>query len=178
VLGRAGLGLALAGLVGIAIGRLSADALLRPGVVDAHTHDAASPRRARGPDFVHHLAGDFQFMGKFIVLGAAVAAALQTAVPQDIVNGIAGAPVLAAVALMGLAFMLALCSEADAFVAVSLTSFTPGSQLAFLVFGPMVDMKLALLYGATFRRQFALRLMVVAVPFLAVATLLFDALVQ
>ena len=46
-----------------------------------------------------------------------------------------------------------LCSEADAFVAVSFTAFPLGSQLAFLVAGPMFDTKLAVLYGATFRRR-------------------------
>ena len=196
VLGRAGLGLALAALVGIAIGRLGKDTLLRPRAEAAHPHghahehqhghdhghghDHCAPHGSsttgwrRGGDFVQHVAEDFLFMGKFIVLGAAIAAAMQTVIPQDIVNGIASTPVLGALALMGLAFMLSLCSEADAFVAVSLTSFTPGAQLAFLVLGPMVDTKLVLLYGGTFRRQFALRLLLIAVPFLVVSTLLFD----
>jgi uncharacterized protein len=185
VLGRAGLGLALAALVGIAIGRLGRDTLLRPRRADAHAHGhdhslhaGTRGRWRRGADFVEHVASDFLFMGKFIVLGAAVAAALQTVIPQNIVNGIAGTPVLAAISLMALAFMLSLCSEADAFVAVSLTAFSPGSQLAFLVFGPMVDTKLVLLYGGTFRRQFALRLMLIAVPFLLVTTFLFDEVVQ
>jgi uncharacterized protein len=109
------------------------------------------------------------------VLGAAVAAALQTLVPQDLVNGVADAPVLAAVALMALAFALTLCSQADAFVAVSLTAFSPGSQLAFLVFGPVADTKLVLLYGGTFTRGFVVRLVAIAVPFLVAGSLLFDA---
>jgi hypothetical protein len=73
--------------------------------------------------------------------------------------------------------MLSLCSEADAFVAVSFTAFTPGSQLAFLLLGPMIDTKLALLYGATFRRRFSLRLTVIAVPFVLATSLLFDQIV-
>jgi uncharacterized protein len=181
VLGRAAFGLGLAALVGIAIGRLAPATLLRPRPSSVEPHDhagCASPwtRRGRGAEFVEHLAADFVFMGKFIVLGAAAAAAIQSVVPQDIVAGIAGSPVLAALALMGLAFALSLCSQADAFVAASLTSFTPGAQLAFLVFGPMADTKLVLLYGGTFRQQFALRLIVIAVPFLVVASLVFDAL--
>jgi uncharacterized membrane protein YraQ (UPF0718 family) len=175
VLGRSGFGLALAVLVGISVGRLGAGELLRPRAAergDGHAH------AGRPAELVHHLAGDFLFMGKFIVLGAAVAAAMQTVVPQDVVNGIAGTPLFAAISLMGLAFMLSLCSEADAFVAVSLTAFSPGSQLAFLVFGPMVDAKLALLYGGTFRRQFTLRLLLVAIPFLLATALVFDGLVE
>jgi uncharacterized membrane protein YraQ (UPF0718 family) len=117
---------------------------------------------------------DFLFMGKFIVLGAALAATMQTLVPQSVVSGLAGSMLLAPLALMGLAFMLSLCSEADAFVAVSFTAFSPGSQLAFLVLGPMIDTKLALLYGATFRQRFSWRVLAIAVPFLVVASVVFD----
>jgi uncharacterized protein len=179
MLGRAGFGLVLAILVGIAIGRLAPGGLLRAhSDARGHDHDHEGTHEQRAGAFVQHLIGDFVFMGKFIVLGAAAAAAIQTIVPQDIVNGIAGQPVLAALALMGLAFVLSLCSQADAFVAVSLIAFSPGSQLAFLVFGPMVDTKLVLLYGGTFRRHFALRLIVIAVPFLVASAILFDAIVQ
>jgi uncharacterized protein len=184
VLGRAGFGLVLAALIGIAAGRVSADALLRPRSQEVyghehhgHEHDVEVEGAPRREQFLEHLATDFLFMGKFIVLGAALAAILQTLVPQSIVSGVADSTILAPLALMGLAFMLSLCSEADAFVAVSFTAFTPGSQLAFLVLGPMIDTKLTLLYGATFRRRFALRVLVIAVPFLLVASVIFDAIV-
>lgn len=87
-------------------------------------------------------------------------------------------PLLGSLALMGLAFVLSLCSEADAFVAVSLGQFPLGSQLAFLVFGPVVDAKLAFLYGATFRRRFVVRLVVVAVPVVLAGSLWFEAMVR
>jgi len=184
VLGRAGFGLLLAALIGLAVGRVGADALLRPRGQDVyghehhgHQHDVEVEGAPRREQLLEHLATDFLFMGKFIVLGAALAATLQTFVPQSIVSGVADSPVLAPLALMGLAFMLSLCSEADAFVAVSFTAFTPGSQLAFLVLGPMVDTKLALLYGATFQRRFALRVTLIAVPFLLVASAIFDRVV-
>jgi uncharacterized membrane protein YraQ (UPF0718 family) len=114
--------------------------------------------------FIDHLSGDLLFMGRFLVLGAAFSAAVQTLVPQSVLSSFAGSPVLGALAMMGLAFVLSLCSEADAFVAVSFTAFPLGSQLAFLVFGPVLDGKLAVLYGATFRRDFVPKLVAVAVP--------------
>ena len=77
-------------------------------------------------------------MGRFLVLGAAVAALLQTAVPQDWLSSVADLTVISAIALMAMAIALSLCSEADAFVAVSFTAFPLGSQLAFLVLGPVV----------------------------------------
>ena len=71
-----------------------------------------------------------------------------------------------------------LCSEADAFIAASFGSFTAGAQLAFLVFGPLADMKLTVLYGATFRRWFVGRLLLVAIPIIVVGSLVFEAVVR
>jgi len=116
-------------------------------------------------------------MGRFLVLGAAVAALLQTAVPQDWLSSVADLTVISALALMAMAIALSLCSEADAFVAVSFTAFPLGSQLAFLVLGPVVDAKLAVLYGATFRRRFVLRLLAVAAPVALAGALIFEAIV-
>ena len=52
---------------------------------------------------------------------------------------------------------MAICSEADAFVAASLTQFSLSARLTFLVVGPMVDVKLIALQVGTFGRRFALR---------------------
>jgi uncharacterized membrane protein YraQ (UPF0718 family) len=124
------------------------------------------------------VTGDFVFMGRFLVLGAALSALVQTVVPQTILGGLAGTAVLGILAMMALAFVLSLCSQADAFVATSFSAFSPGAQLAFLVLGPMADTKLTVLYGATFRRAFVLRLLAVAVPGCLAGGLLLDALVR
>jgi hypothetical protein len=170
--GRVVLGLALAVVAGWALGNVRPDELLRARDEPAGCDHADAPR-AR---FVEHLAGDFFYMGRFVILGAALAALLQTAIPQSLVSGVARTPVLGSLALMSIAFVLSLCSEADAFVAVSFTPFPIGSQLAFLVFGPVVDAKLAFLYGATFRRRFVLRLLVVAIPVVLAGSLWFEVL--
>lgn len=154
VLGRAGLGLLAAVAVGWVIGSRTKGELLRarPGDADhAHDHDHEGSRMG---SFFGHLSGDFVFMGRYLVFGAAVAAALQTFVPQSVIGKVAGAPVISLLAMMGLAFLLSLCSESDAFVAASFVQFGVGAQLAFLVFGPMVDTKLGFLYSATFNRGF------------------------
>ena len=93
-------------------------------------------------------------MGRYLVIGALVAALLQTLVPQSLIGSVADTPVVSLVAMMALAFVLSLCSESDAFVAASFVQFGVGAQLAFLVFGPMVDTKLGVLYSATFTRGF------------------------
>jgi uncharacterized membrane protein YraQ (UPF0718 family) len=173
---RAALGLLVAVLAGWLIGRRGEPLLRsRQGAADEHGDDhEETGAGVRG--FVEHVCSDFVFMGRFVVLGAAVAALLQTVVPQEALSTVAGAPVIGALSLMGLAVLLSLCSEADAFVAVSFTAFPLGSQLAFLVLGPVVDAKLAVLYGATFRRRFVLRVLAVAAPVALIGALVFDAL--
>ena len=101
-------------------------------------------------------------MARFLIVGAAIAAAVQTFVPNTVVDRVASLPVLSLIAMMALAFLMSLCSESDAFVAASFVSFGPAAQLAFLVFGPMVDMKLAALYVGTYERGF-LRVVIIAV---------------
>jgi uncharacterized membrane protein YraQ (UPF0718 family) len=163
------------------IGRHVGDGLLRAGTEEADSsqhHGQDGSWSERLPAFFDHAASDFLFMGKFLVLGAALAAFMQTTVPQSWISPIADAPVLSTLMLMALAFVLSLCSEADAFVAASFTDFSLGSQLGFLVFGPMVDTKLAVLYGATFRRWFVIRLVLVTVPLILVGCLLFDGITQ
>nr|MDQ3957083.1 permease [Actinomycetota bacterium] len=171
--GRVVLGLVLAVVAGWALG--GRDLLKeRPPAEAGET----SRDERRGSAFVEHLAADFFFMGRFVIAGAALAAFLQTAIPQSLVSGVARTPVLGSIALMTIAFVLSLCSEADAFVAVSFTPFPLGAQLAFLVFGPVVDAKLAFLYGATFRRRFVLRLIAVAVPVTLAGSLWFEVLMR
>ncbi len=153
VLGRAGLGLLAAVAVGWVIGARTKTEVLRARPADAEEHDH-SHDRARHSAFFGHLSGDFVFMGRYLVFGAAVAAGLQTFVPQSVIGTVAGTPVVSLLAMMGLAFLLSLCSESDAFVAASFVQFGVGAQLAFLVFGPMVDTKLGFLYTATFSKGF------------------------
>jgi len=173
--GRAALGFALALIAGWALGGERAADLLKPTDEAAAEHVQASSRRVA---LIDHLSHDFFFMARFVVIGSALAAALQTVIPQSIVSAVATTPLVGALALMGIAFVLSLCSEADAFVAVSFTPFPLGSQLAFLVFGPVVDAKLAFLYGATFRRRFVMRLIVVSTPVVLAGSLWFEALIR
>jgi uncharacterized protein len=169
VAGRAGLGFLAALGVGWTVSRVNSTELLRdePGSDTSHSHSEGG----RLQRFFGHLADDFIFMGRFLVVGAAAAALLQTLVPQSIVARVADTPVVNLLALMGLAFVLSLCSESDAFVAASFVQFGVGAQLAFLVFGPLVDTKLAVLYSATFRRGFFRALVIVAAAITLAGTL-------
>lgn len=180
MLGRAGLGLILALAAGWALGTEGATEMLRAREDDKdHDHDhAAATSSDRRKAFVAHFTNDFLFMGKFLIAGAMLSAILQTVIPRTVIAGVARTTIIAILALMLVAFISSLCSEADAFVAVSFTPFPIGAQLAFLVFGPVLDFKLAFLYGGTFRKRFALRLAVVAVPVVLAGSLWFEALMN
>jgi uncharacterized membrane protein YraQ (UPF0718 family) len=172
VTGRFALGLIVAVAVGWVIGERSKEELLRPRPED----EAPQPLELGAPEprwksFFVHLGNDFLFMGRFLLLGATLAALVQTFLPSSVIDGVARVPVVSILVMMGLAFVLSLCSESDAFIAASFTPFGPAAQLAFLVFGPMVDFKLAALYMGTFRRGFFRTLLVAVVATTLVATM-------
>ena len=155
VIGRFVLGFMVAIAVGWVIGALKGSVdLLRTPTDEVATEEAIERSESRWRRFAGHLAGDVVFMTRFLVIGALIAAAVQTFVPQSVVDRVAGLPIISLVAMMLLAFLMSLCSESDAFVAASFVAFGPAAQLAFLVSGPMIDVKLGALYAGTYKRGF------------------------
>ncbi|MCU1663234.1 MAG: uncharacterized protein QOI36_2616 [Pseudonocardiales bacterium] len=100
---------------------------------------------------------DLVSAGGFLVLGGLTAAALSVLVPPEWMDTLAGQLLLAIVVMAVLAVVIALCSEADAFVAASLSMLPLLPRLVFLVVGPAVDVKLIALQAGTFGRAFAAR---------------------
>ena len=100
---------------------------------------------------------DLSEAGGWLVVGAAAAATLQVAVPRSVLLATAHTPALAVLALGLLAVLLAVCSEADAFVAASLREFSLTARLVFLVVGPAIDVKLVAMQSGVFGRRFAAR---------------------
>ncbi|MGX1560558.1 permease [Streptomyces sp. NPDC055506] len=152
VLGRLVASLATAVVMGWLWARFGRDEWLRP------------PKRGGGPApgggaraFVAGLQHDFLHAGGFLVLGAAAAATFDIVVPRSLLEVFTGSAWLSVLLLAVLAVVLCVCSEADAFVAASLSGFSPTARLAFMVVGPMVDLKLIALQTGTFGRAFALR---------------------
>ncbi|WIM99345.1 permease [Actinoplanes oblitus] len=100
---------------------------------------------------------DVMHAGGFLVLGAAAAATINVVIPAAWLQSLADDPVVSVLALATLAVLLSICSEADAFVAASLSQFSLTSRLVFLVVGPMVDLKLISMQTGVFGRRFAMR---------------------
>jgi uncharacterized protein len=151
VLARFVASLLAASVVGWVWARLGRDSLLRSRR-NAHVHTGSKPAV-----FLQTAQHDFLTAGGFLIIGAATAALLQTVVPRRVLDSVAGNGLLAVGALAALAVVMAICSEADAFIAASLKQFSATAQLAFMVVGPMVDVKLIALQAGTFSRAFAVR---------------------
>ncbi len=164
---RLGIGYAIAVVVGLAVHNLPLRHVLRANVLaDIAQPQGLSDRGASGA-LVPRLwgaltvcVGDFLGMTIYFVLGAAAAALFNTAVNQDFILPLAMNDWLATGSLMTLAATLCLCSTTDAFIAATFSMFPTVSKLAFLVFGPMVDLKLIFIYASVFRKRFVLGLVV------------------
>lgn len=118
-----------------------------------HHHDTAS-FKGKIASALCHAADDFMAVGHFLVIGAFIAALAQTFIDRKIFLDFAGYPGLPSMLMMTLAILLNLCSEADAFIAASFRGLMPvPAQLAFLLTGPMFDLKLLLMYQNLFRKR-------------------------
>lgn len=96
---------------------------------------------------------DFIDIACFLVIGAFLASVVQTLNVVQSAPALGENPLLAIPAMMGLAILLCLCSEADAFVAANLIKIPLGGKIAFLVLGPMLDLKLFFMYTRVFRQR-------------------------
>lgn len=107
---------------------------------------AASTGKKPLPDrlnlLLENTVQELRELGGVLVLGSAMAAAIQVLAPRELILGLGHGPITSIAAMMLLAGLISICSTVDAFFALSFASaFTSGSLLAFLVFGPMIDLK-------------------------------------
>jgi uncharacterized membrane protein YraQ (UPF0718 family) len=131
--------------------------LAQPDIKGLTNNDNGSTVRAR-PTLRKRLSNisetalhDFVDIMAFLTLGALLAALTRQLLSHDDVDHLSrNYPVFAILIMMGLAILLCLCSEADAFVAASFTTLQPAAKLAFLVLGPMLDFKLYMMYTRVF----------------------------
>ncbi len=107
-------------------------------------------RREKAASALRHAMADFLDMAKVLVFGSMVAAAFKAYVPAPVIMAMENDLALAIPGMMALAVGLSLCSQADAFVAASFSTFPLAARLAFLSLGPMLDLKLLLMWRDVF----------------------------
>ena len=115
---------------------------------------ATPPISNRIMQALQHAAEEFFDMGRYLIIGSMLAALMQTFIPQTALLSLGQGPFLSVIVMISLAVILSICSTVDAFISLAFVgSFTNGSILAFLVFGPMVDIKSTLMFLQVFRKR-------------------------
>ena len=171
---RLGFGYLIAVLAGLSARQFSPKEILREGAVkipsrkrlafqisplpDAVSNDLNSSFAQKLLAAVRMTCDDFIDTAVYFMIGAAVAATFNTAVDQQIILPLALNPILSTAAMMAIAMVLTLCSTSDAFIAATFVSFPPFARMAFMVFGPMFDLKLFFLYSVLFKKRFVIAL--------------------
>jgi uncharacterized protein len=108
----------------------------------ALTDMVKQPLKLRLQLLLESMLQEMRELAAVLILGSAIAAALQVFVPRESILGLGQGNVSSILAMMTLAGVVSICSTVDSFFALSFASlFTTGSVVAFLVFGPMIDLK-------------------------------------
>lgn len=123
--------------------------------------------------FVDNIIAELRELGGVLVIGSAIAAFIQVAVPREAILLLGQGPITSILVMLGLAALVSICSTVDAFFALSFSSaFTSGSLLAFLVFGPTIDIKAIGLLLSIFRARAVVYLFLLAAQLTFVLTLI------
>ncbi|MBF0381110.1 MAG: permease [Magnetococcales bacterium] len=130
------------------------DSCGREGGGCSHGHSHEGGGRSRLGHALSHARDDFLDMGVYFLMGVFLAASMKTFLGNDILSWLGDGPIIGPFSMMVAAFVLSLCSEADAFLAASFTEFDMFAHMAFLIFGPMMDIKLVLMYRTLFTGRF------------------------
>lgn len=172
---RLSLGYLVAVIVGLVVLRFKPGQVLKASVASriegaasvaggGHDHDHGHSHGASfNGKLVHAMRTamrDFLDTAMYFAIGVAITATFNTQVNQSLLNGVAGVDWMAIPSIMILATVLSLCSTSDAFIAAPMATFSMAAKLAFLVFGPMMDIKLLFMYSSVFKRRVVVSLLV------------------
>lgn len=151
------------------------DTLLSQPTMVAPQPGVKKPTRARLRLFLDNTVQELRELGGMLIIGSAIASSIQVFVPRDIILNIGQDPVSAIIAMMILGTVVSICSTVDAFFALSFASvFTSGSLLAFLVFGPMIDIKSIGLLLTIFQPRIVVYLLGIAAQLTFICTLAYS----
>jgi uncharacterized membrane protein YraQ (UPF0718 family) len=140
-----------------------------------HNHNCAEHHEEGAiKGIIGHVSEEFYEIGRFFIIGALLSSIFQSFIPREYILNIGQGRVSSIIVMMIIAFLLSICSETDAFIGRTFfNQFTGSSVIAFLIFGPMIDIKNTIMLLSNFKLNFVIKLIFVitAVCFLAAATL-------
>ena len=162
-LARISMGYAVAVFIGLVLMKRKPADVLKASVVagiqsEGGGHEAPVGLDAKLTHAMRTAMRDFLDTAMYFAIGVMITSVFNTQVDQSRVVAVSGHDYVAIPSMMGLAFVLALCSTSDAFIAapmaMPLSGYASAAKLAFLVFGPMLDIKLVFMYSSIFRKKF------------------------
>jgi hypothetical protein len=177
---RVGVSLVIAVTVGLVFSvEQDPTKVLRPVLTLSHEHNHSLEAKTSFAEKIRQAllvtADEFFEMGRYLILGAMLAAGLQTFIAQSSLLAIGSGPVFSVLIMLALAILLSICSTVDAFVALGfMGTFSFGSALSFLTFGPMVDIKSIIMYLQVFRRRSVTYLVLIPFMMSLLAGILFN----
>lgn len=127
-----------------------------------HNHHHEDHHESRIGKIIEHTSFELYDIGKFLTIGAMISSFFQIFISRGYILKWGQSTVWSIAVMMLLAYIISLCSEADAFIARTfLGQFTTGSIAAFLILGPMIDLKNTLLLASSFKKRFVTQLIFV-----------------
>jgi hypothetical protein len=152
-------GFLIANLIGWIYSSTRQDAMLRPEFIAICKEKKDNSNRL--VDALHFFKHETRSMMPALVIGAMVAGLIQVVVPRETILLLGNSPAWSVLVMAVLAFVVSICSSVDAFFALAFRgSFTSGSLVSFLTFGPMIDVKMLSLMRTTYRRNILLQVSV------------------
>ncbi|MDF2040032.1 permease [Bacillus sp. CMF12] len=154
---RMGLGFLIAIIVAFSVSIIFKSGQLKESIHLPHSSEKNRSFLDRIWSMLTHSIDEFFDMAKYLIIGALLASIVQVYMPAKTFLQSADNPVVSLLIMMGFAYVLSLCSEADAFIGASFSSIFPKSSvLGFLIFGPMIDFKNTIMMLSVFRMKFVL----------------------
>ena len=121
----------------------------------AHGKETGSIGRVK--NIINIMYGDFMGIISYMAVGAILAATMQILLPISNIGGIVQNKYISTFIMMLLAFALSLCSTSDAFIARTfMNSLSKNSILAFILLGPMIDIKNTIVLNKSFNKKFVI----------------------
>lgn len=152
-------GFLIANIIGWIYSSTRQDAMLRPEFIAICKEKKDNSNKL--VDALNFFKHETRSMIPALVIGAMVAGFIQVVVPRETILLLGNSPAWSVLVMAVLAFVVSICSSVDAFFALAFRgSFTSGSLVSFLTFGPMIDVKMLSLMRTTYRRNILLQVSV------------------
>jgi uncharacterized protein len=134
---------------------------------------------SRFMEILYHTNTELYDIGKFLIFGAFISAAFQALIPREQILHLGQNSAISIIVMLLFAFLISLCSEADAFIASTfIGQFSMGSILAFLLLGPMIDIKNTLMLSYSFKKGFIAKLLILIFIFCFAAGYIINAIIK